>query len=520
MRRASLTARDRSKRQASEESETDENGHQIPRKKLSRGRDTRGRDSSKDDHGIRVGSHFQEPLINVYAFECSNGMRQIRAYKADVHPDICDQWKGRVNFNGSFKMEELEFDKELFREYAGEIENMDKKQKWAMITEVLKKQQKEASTESAVNTNAPNRNPEEPEAKIELAVGFFKEDPTLPVYANLTRHVNSPNLLFRVKKSEALKSHLQFFNKFKLNYDQIIFQVEYIKDTPKQTKEYIKTRLRKLAAAAILSPNVQDGPELVLGSEADISGILNSTPQPEMQLKDASLDAMKEYENTRRTIQNAFAKFEKEITVRDEVIAKQLITKTSLEADLGRNKEINEALKNELVSRDARISELEQQVSNSDIDDQKEIIKVLKKDLATRDATTKQLPLQVANPQNGAQAQASDPDLIIRGQSFEKILPGKHNAGLYRAEESNITSIEGKEYEERIVLQELQELYIPGHVKCEAVTLNNLKYTRFFHQGEWKLYQITGQAFRHQEMNFVSWKTLKEVPESEEDWAL
>lgn len=165
--------------------------------------------------------------------------------------------------------------------------------------------------------------------------------------------------------------------------------------------------------------NVQDGPELLLGSEADTSGILNFTPQSEMQLQDASLDAMKEYENTRRTIQNAFAKFEKEITVRDEVIPKQLITKSSLEADIGRNKEIYERLKNELASRDARIRELEQQVSNSDIDDQKEIIKALKKDLATRDATIKQLQSQVANPQNGAQAQASDPDLIIGGQTLK-----------------------------------------------------------------------------------------------------
>jgi hypothetical protein len=246
MRQASLTARERSKRQASEESETDENGHQVPRKKLSR-----GRHPPKDDTRIRVDSHFQEPLINVCAFKCANGMPQYRAYRAEVHPDICDQWVGRANFNGSFKMEELEFDKEFFKEYAGEIENMDKKQKWAIIKQVLKKQQKEASTESAVNTNAPTRNPEEPEAKIELPVGFFKEDPTLPVYANLTRHANKPNLLLRVKKSEALKSHLQFYNKSTLNYDQIIFQVEYIKDTPKETKEYIKTRLRELEPTAI-----------------------------------------------------------------------------------------------------------------------------------------------------------------------------------------------------------------------------------------------------------------------------
>jgi hypothetical protein len=114
MRQASLTARERSKRQASEESETDENGHQIPRKKLSRGRDTRGRDLPKDDTRIRVGSHFQETPINVCAFKCANSMPQIRAYRAEVHPDICDQWVGRVNFNGSFKMEELEFDKEFF----------------------------------------------------------------------------------------------------------------------------------------------------------------------------------------------------------------------------------------------------------------------------------------------------------------------------------------------------------------------------------------------------------------------
>lgn len=51
------------------------------------------------------------------------------------------------------------------------------------------------------------------------------------------------------------------------------------------------------------------------------------------------------------------------------------------------------------------------------------------------------------------------------------------------------------------MLQELQELYILGHVKGEEVTLNNLKYARFFQKGEWKLYQIIGQAFRHQEKN-------------------
>ncbi len=71
-------------------------------------------------------------------------------------------------------------------------------------------------------------------------------------------------------------------------------------------------------------------------------------------------------------------------------------------------------------------------------------------------------------------------------------------------------------------MQGIQPLLIPEGVKGDEVTLNNLKYTRFVEKGEWKLFQKPGQSsvFMNGKKVFVSWKTLKEVPEPEEDWGL
>jgi hypothetical protein len=215
----------------STESDSDDESIQPARKRARK-------QASSDKRGpVLVGYHADEPTLPLYAVFNKIGHLRLEAYKDNMGEDVLSRWNVLVQSNNQVSVENAILDKKIFKSYPSKLEGIDKKKKIELIREFL--MGKWEGGERNLEESAPDKSVIPSHG---LQVGFFYDDPDLPVYACLQRRPGQDVLMFRVRNSEADKSAIHFGSVW-VAYENINFNNKFIKGGKEETRDYIRSLL-------------------------------------------------------------------------------------------------------------------------------------------------------------------------------------------------------------------------------------------------------------------------------------
>ncbi|KAH6711045.1 hypothetical protein BKA61DRAFT_612924 [Leptodontidium sp. MPI-SDFR-AT-0119] len=502
----------------------------------------------KDIGHHRIGHHTAEPLIAVFAkLKKLPGPKQCHVYsrQTDDMPKIFPSgkcWWDHVHRNSQVHLEDVTLDSEVFHGFEGEFQDMRIDRKRELVLEYLSALVVTPAHEPAEDTQAPTpvreRTPSYSSSATPFVVGFHEDDLEVPVRAQLRLQYGNrvAAVLFRLDPEDVSKS-LIHFPRISVHETKVKFMPEFARPTIEETKAEIlsrflakdnknddeevattpkrpskdrsksrsrRSRIRSSRGVAARRVRV----EIPNESAGDIDEALASL----QDIGQTYLNTAFEYGEKLKKRESAVLEKETLLAERESVVMRKEGTieeeiSIGVEAALSAEEDSLEALKEEKLTMQKRIEQLETQLEEA----RKQPSSIIPAQATTshaaiRSSSTSSLFLNLKG--------------IIFSEAYRRIPEQIPNAGWYLEVNAgtvvhNDGPLQGKKFTRNQVLQPINGITVPGKLKDVTLRCGGIEYLHYEENGISKLVQNSESVVQHEGQYYVCWTYLREIEEQD-----